>query len=232
VSTERGRPGAGRCGDRLRRPRRRPLAAAELIKKHKPKSLGWLANGPAAALIADLLIMKGVKPVELMGVDVSAACQGFAEQISSRQLVHGNDPRLTPTSSAARSCPAETAGGSPGGSETSTPPTPRWEPSRLLGSRRSPDPEARQREHLIGPARPPVQSPCAQARVSRKVTTHGRSRIFPHEARAAHGVRIGKARYSFTLRRGIPLSSGWSGSSARQMALWSPCRQSEGYGVA
>ena len=113
----------------------------ELIKEHKPESPGWFPNGPAAALMADLLIMNGVKRVELKGVDVSAACQGFAEQVSSRQLVHGNDPRLTPTSSAARSCPAETAGGSPGGSETSTPPTPRREPSILLGSRRSPEPE-------------------------------------------------------------------------------------------
>ena len=117
--------------------------------------------------------MKGVKRVELKGVDVSAACQGFAEQISSRQLVHGNDPRLTPTSSAARSWPAETAGNT-------------WK----------------------------IQN------------------FFSHEARAAHGVRIRKARYSFTLRREILLSSGWSGSSARQMALWSPCRQSQGYGVA
>jgi hypothetical protein len=42
----------------------------------------------------------------------------------------------------------------------------------------------------------------------------------------------GKARYSLTLRREIVLSSGWSGSSATQMALWSPCRQPSGYGVA
>ena len=76
------------------RPRRRPQAAAELIKEHKSKSLGWFPNGPAAALMADLLIMKGVKRVELKGVDVSAACQGFAEQVSSRQLVHGNDRLL------------------------------------------------------------------------------------------------------------------------------------------
>jgi hypothetical protein len=80
----------------------------ELIKEHKPKSLGWFPIGPAAALMADLLIMKGVKRVELKGVDVSAACQGFAERASSRQVVHGNDSLLTPTSSAARSCPAET----------------------------------------------------------------------------------------------------------------------------
>ena len=66
----------------------------ELIKEHKPESLGWFPNGPAVALMADLLIMKGVKRVELKGVDVSAACQGFAEQVSSRQLVHGNDRLL------------------------------------------------------------------------------------------------------------------------------------------
>ena len=65
-----------------------------MIKEHNPKSLGWFANVPAEALIADLLIMKSVKRVELKGVDVSAACQGFAEQISSRQLVHGNDRLL------------------------------------------------------------------------------------------------------------------------------------------
>jgi hypothetical protein len=33
----------------------------ELIKDHKPKSLGWFPNGPTAAPMADLLIMKGVK---------------------------------------------------------------------------------------------------------------------------------------------------------------------------
>jgi hypothetical protein len=65
-----------------------------LIKEHKSKSLGWFPNGPAAALMADLLIMKGVKRVELKGVDVSAACQGFAEHVSSRQLVHCNDRLL------------------------------------------------------------------------------------------------------------------------------------------
>ena len=45
----------------------------ELMKEHKPESTGWFPNGPAAALMADLLIMKGVKRVELKGVDVSAA---------------------------------------------------------------------------------------------------------------------------------------------------------------
>ena len=39
-------------------------------------------------------------------------------------------------------------------------------------------------------------------------------------------------RYSLTLRREIVLSVGWFGSSARQMALWSPCRQPEGSGIA
>ena len=32
--------------------------------------------------------------MELKGVDVQAGYQGFAAQVSSRQLVHGNDPLL------------------------------------------------------------------------------------------------------------------------------------------
>jgi hypothetical protein len=41
-----------------------------------------------------------------------------------------------------------------------------------------------------------------------------------------------QARYSLTLRSEILLSSGWAGSTAKQMTSRSPCRHSEGSGGA
>lgn len=64
-----------------------------LLKRVAPRALGWFPAGPAAALAADLgLVRKGV---EITGGDVPQVCQGFAEQVSSRRIVHSNDPLLT-----------------------------------------------------------------------------------------------------------------------------------------
>lgn len=63
------------------------------LDKVKPRAFGYFPGGPAAALVADL---RGVRDaVELKAADVPAVCQGFAEMVSSRRILHPNDPRLT-----------------------------------------------------------------------------------------------------------------------------------------
>jgi len=66
-----------------------------LIEEHKPKTLGWFPGGPAAALMADLRLLRSVRKVPLKTEVVPAVCQGLAEQVISRQLVHGEDPLMT-----------------------------------------------------------------------------------------------------------------------------------------
>lgn len=66
----------------------------DILVKHKPKSLSWFPGGPAAAILANIIMIKSTKRVELKGAEVPAVCQGFAEQANSRQIIHGNDPLL------------------------------------------------------------------------------------------------------------------------------------------
>lgn len=72
-----------------------------LITKVKPKAFGWLPNGPAAALAADLAERKGRVGWPPPGVtvaevrrDVAAACMGLHEQVIAQQVVHSGDPLL------------------------------------------------------------------------------------------------------------------------------------------
>jgi hypothetical protein len=65
-----------------------------LLKDHNPKSLSWFPAGPAAAHLADITGLRHVKLVQLTGLQVPAVCQELAEQVSSRQLLHPNDPLL------------------------------------------------------------------------------------------------------------------------------------------
>lgn len=82
------------CTDRLRRELPGQLA------KLKPQVLGWLPNGPAAALAADLADRKrrgwppaGVTVEEIRG-ELAAVCMGFNEQATAGQLAHSGDPLL------------------------------------------------------------------------------------------------------------------------------------------
>lgn len=77
---------------------RRDLPA--LIRRVRPRVLGWLPGGPAAALAADLVDRgqagwppKGVA-VEGIRADLPAVCMGFAEQVTARRIVHSDDPLL------------------------------------------------------------------------------------------------------------------------------------------
>lgn len=71
------------------------VAMPDLLKEYKPKTLGWFPNGPAAALMADVKALSGVKKTELKSNEVSAACQGLADLVKARLLTHPNDPLLT-----------------------------------------------------------------------------------------------------------------------------------------
>lgn len=71
------------------------------VKKVGPQALGWIPNGPAAALAADLKERKGrVSPfpsnctTEEIRAEVSAVCMGLADLVAARQVVHSDDPLL------------------------------------------------------------------------------------------------------------------------------------------
>ena len=71
------------------------------VRKVKPQALGWIPNGPAAALAADLKERPGrVSPfpascaVEEIRAEVSAVCMGLADLVDARQVVHSDDPLL------------------------------------------------------------------------------------------------------------------------------------------
>lgn len=79
-----------KCVDQMRR------AMPTILKRIKPKTLGWLPRGPAAVLAADLQKKQpppGVK-IEEIRTDTAAACMGLAEQVKSERVVHSNDDLL------------------------------------------------------------------------------------------------------------------------------------------
>jgi hypothetical protein len=59
------------------------------LERIKPKARGYF-KGPTDALKADLGRL-GFEPI----TDVTAACQGLAEQVAGRRVLHGGDPLLT-----------------------------------------------------------------------------------------------------------------------------------------
>lgn len=71
------------------------------ITARRPQTVGYIPNGPAAVLVADLKVRKGragwpppgVNIVEITD-EVAAVCMGLAEQVDAAQVVHGNDPLL------------------------------------------------------------------------------------------------------------------------------------------
>ena len=86
-------------GPRCTRDLRRDLPG--LVKRVKPRKLGWFPNGPAAAVGADLGERKaaGWPPpgVELEQIrsDINAVCMGFADLIANGQVAQSGDPLLT-----------------------------------------------------------------------------------------------------------------------------------------
>lgn len=71
-----------------------------LVRKVRPKALGWFPAGPAAAIAADLRERRGWPPrgVELDGLvnaETTAVCMGLAEIVLAGELQHPRDAMLT-----------------------------------------------------------------------------------------------------------------------------------------
>ena len=69
-----------------------------LLEEYKPEKLAWFPGGPAAALLADISTLRtgrmSSRFVEIKSSEIPAVCQGFAQLVTSRGLIHGNDPLL------------------------------------------------------------------------------------------------------------------------------------------
>lgn len=64
----------------------------ELIRKARPVVFSWYPIGPAAALAPFLRTVKN--SVEMSGARVTEACQGLADLVTARRVVHPSDPLL------------------------------------------------------------------------------------------------------------------------------------------
>lgn len=78
---------------------------AEVIK---PRAFGWFPQGPAAALRTDLDGLRNVQ--EIQASAVPGVCQGTADLIDARRIIHGEDPMLTAQVLGATRAPAGDAG--------------------------------------------------------------------------------------------------------------------------
>jgi hypothetical protein len=73
----------------------------DLVRKIRPRTLGWFPAGPAAAVAADLADRgyRGWPPrritVEEIRGEATAVCMGLAEQVNAGQLQHSRDPMIT-----------------------------------------------------------------------------------------------------------------------------------------
>lgn len=70
-----------------------------LVAKIRPRAIGWLPGGPAAAVAAALAEKRGQWPprrvlVEELRSEVTAVCMGLAEVVVSGELRHPRDPML------------------------------------------------------------------------------------------------------------------------------------------
>lgn len=73
---------------------------AGLLEKVKPQAVGWFPVGPGAAFAP--ILRKHPKSVELAGAKVMEACQGFADLVRSREVIHANEALLNAHVSGAR----------------------------------------------------------------------------------------------------------------------------------
>lgn len=67
------------------------LELPKLLKRIKPRATGWFPNGPGAVLNAEFTDRPGFEPLR----DTTAVCQGLAEQVTARRILHADDPLLT-----------------------------------------------------------------------------------------------------------------------------------------
>lgn len=65
---------------------------SDVLARVKPRAVAWFPGGPGNALATSL---RGLKAVELKGAAVAEACQGFADLVAARRVLHPGDPLLT-----------------------------------------------------------------------------------------------------------------------------------------
>jgi len=79
-------------------------ALPDIVRRVKPRALGWMPNGPAAAVAAALAAQKGPRRgywpprgVELIAITAETAsiCMGLAEVVRAGELVHPKDDLQT-----------------------------------------------------------------------------------------------------------------------------------------
>lgn len=79
-------------------------ALPDVVRRVKPRALGWMPNGPAASVAAALAAAKGPRRgvwpphgVELIAItaETASVCMGLAEVVRSGELVHPKDPLQT-----------------------------------------------------------------------------------------------------------------------------------------
>lgn len=69
-----------------------------LVRRVRPRALGWFPSGPAAAIAADMVKRRGWPPpgvevAELRG-EVAAVCLGLNEHVTAQRVAHSGDPLL------------------------------------------------------------------------------------------------------------------------------------------
>lgn len=69
-----------------------------IVERVRPRVLGWLPGGPAAAVAADLAPRRGWPPrrvvVEEIRADTAAACMALPELVKAGEIAHPDDPML------------------------------------------------------------------------------------------------------------------------------------------
>ncbi|PRX48674.1 phage terminase [Prauserella shujinwangii] len=63
----------------------------ELLARVAPAAVAWFPSGPAAALAPEL---RALGAVEIKGAEANEACQGFADLVAARRILHPEDPLL------------------------------------------------------------------------------------------------------------------------------------------
>jgi hypothetical protein len=76
-------------------------ALPDIVRKVRPRKLGWFPHGPAAAVAARIADKgsrswppRGVDVAALDGVELPAVCMGLAEQVKAGEVQHADDPML------------------------------------------------------------------------------------------------------------------------------------------
>jgi len=68
------------------------LDLPKIWEQYQPARGCWFPGGPAASVLVDVRTLKRME--EIKSAEIPAVCQGFAQLVLARGLIHGNDPLL------------------------------------------------------------------------------------------------------------------------------------------